>query len=78
MAVPDVAGRKVTVQLPTAVVPERVQLGPRVPVDVPERVKLTAPDGVVGPAFVSVTVAVQVEAWFTTTGVSQETLVVVP
>ena len=50
---------------------------PRVPVDVPERVKLTIPVGVVGLAFVSVTVPVQVEAWFTTTGVSQETVVVV-
>ena len=41
-------------------------------------VKVTVPVGLVGPvALVSVTVAVQVEAWFTTTGVSQLTLVVV-
>jgi len=41
-------------------------------------VNVTVPDGLVTPlALVSVTVAVQVEAWFTTTGVSQETLVTV-
>ncbi len=59
--------------------PERVQLGPRVPVAVLEtaRVKVTVPVGAVGPALVSVTVAVQVEAWFTTTVMSQETLVLV-
>lgn len=39
--------------------------------------KLTKPVGVVGFASVSVTVAVQVEAWSSTTGVSQETDVVV-
>ena len=39
---------------------------------------MTVPDGTVGPAeLVSVTVAVHVEAWLTTTGVSQETLVTV-
>ena len=39
--------------------------------------KLTVPDGVVELLEVSVTVAVQVDAWFTTTGLSQLTLVVV-
>ena len=43
----------------------------------PVSVKLTVPVGVVGLAFVSVTVAVQDEAWFTTTGPAQETAVVV-
>ena len=39
---------------------------------------VTVPDGLVAPlVLVSVTVAVQVEAWFTTTGVSQETVVIV-
>jgi len=41
-------------------------------------VNVTVPDGLVAPlVLVSVTVAVQVEAWFTTTGVSQETVVIV-
>ena len=39
--------------------------------------KLTVPVGVVGLAFVSVTVAVQVEGWLTTTGLSHVTVVVV-
>ena len=39
--------------------------------------KLTVPVGVVELLEVSVTVAVQVDAWFTTTGASQETVVVV-
>ena len=39
--------------------------------------KLTVPVGVVGLALVSVTVAVQDEAWFTTTGLVQVTVVVV-
>jgi len=45
-------------------------------VAVPVRVKVTVPVGAVGLASVSVTVAVHVEAWFTTTGVSQLTEVV--
>ena len=60
-----------------AVEPDREQLGPRVPVAEPERVKVTVPVGTVGLALVSVTVAVQVDSWLTTTGVAQETVVVV-
>jgi hypothetical protein len=43
----------------------------------PVSVNVTVPVGVVGLALVSVTVAVQDEAWFTTTGLVQETVVVV-
>lgn len=45
------------------------------PVAVPEAVKLTVPDGITDvPRFVllSVTVAVQVVGWFTTTGLAHE------
>jgi len=41
-------------------------------------VNVTVPDGLVAPVvLVSVTVAVHVEGWFTTTGVSQESVVIV-
>jgi hypothetical protein len=43
----------------------------------PVSVKVTVPVGVVGLAFVSVTVAVQDEAWLTTTGDEQVIVVVV-
>ena len=60
-----------------AVEPDREQLGPRVPVAEPVRVKVTVPVGTLGLPLVSVTVAVHVDSWLTTTGVSQETVVVV-
>jgi hypothetical protein len=79
--VPAADGRKLAVQVAVpAIVPvERVQ-GldvPKDPVAVPAGVKATVPRGVVGLPLVSVTVTVQVESWFTTTGVSQLRLVVV-
>ena len=40
-------------------------------VQVPLGVKVTVPVGVVGLALVSATVTVHVEAWFTSTGLSQ-------
>ncbi len=72
VALPAAVPVKLTVQLP----PVRVQfaaLNEPVPVDV----KVTVPVGVIGvPAVeVSVTVAVQVDAWLITTGVAQETAV---
>jgi len=48
---------------------------PKLPVAEPVGVNATVPPGVDGEALVSLTVAVQVEAWFTTTELSQETLV---
>ncbi len=80
LAVPDADGVKVALQeaTPVVAVAERVQvLELKDPVAVPVRAKVTVPPGVVGLPLVSVTVAVQVEAWFTTTVGSQETLVVV-
>ncbi len=76
LAVPAPVGRNVTVQVVGLVEPVRAQ-EPMVPVAVPVRKKETVPVGAVGLALASVTVAVQVEAWFTSTGVSQETVVVV-
>ena len=62
-------------QVAVAVVPLNVHVvkDPVTPVWVRE----TAPVGVVAPAEVSVTVTVQVDPWLITTGVVQETLVVV-
>ncbi len=75
---PAPVGRNVTVQVVGLVEPVSVQVEPRVPVAVPVRKKETVPVGAVGLAFESVTVAVQVEAWFTiTVEGEQETLVVV-
>ena len=78
-AVPEADGAKITPQLATEDVPDRkIQL---VELKLPEtplaKVKVTLPVGVVATVEVSVTVAVQVEAWSTTTGLEQETLVVV-
>jgi len=75
-AVPEVDAVKVDVQVAKAVVPARVQVvnEPVTPVSL----RATVPDGVVEvPADVSATVTVQVEPWLTTTGVVQETVVVV-
>ncbi len=59
-----------------AVVPAKVHVV-KVPVT-PVSVSATVPDGVMNvPAEVSATVTVQVEPWFTTTGVVQLTVVVV-
>jgi len=75
-AVPEVVGRKVEVQVTEAVVPLSVHVV-NVPVT-PVSVRETVPVGVVAPVVeVSVTVTVQVEAWFATTGVVQLTVVVV-
>ncbi len=53
-----------------AVVPLKVQVPENVPV--PLDVRVTVPDGAMKvPTSVSVTVAVQVEAWFTTTELPQ-------
>ncbi|SRR6266704_5916612 len=78
-AVPDADGVNITPQFAVEEVLDRkVQL---VELKLPEtplaRVKVTEPVGVVATVEVSVAVAVQVEAWFTTTGLEQETLVVV-
>ncbi len=65
--------------MPAVVPATNVQLaevGLNVPVELV--VKLTEPEGVVGPAAVSVTVAVQLVAWLTTTGEGEQlTLVLV-
>ena len=49
----------------------------RDPVAEPEDAKLTVPVAGMGPVLVSMTIAVQVEAWFTNTSISQETVVIV-
>ncbi len=67
---------KVEVQVAEAVVPASVQVV-KEPVT-PVSAKPTVPVGVMNvPAALSVTVTVQVEPWLTTTGVVQETAVVV-
>jgi len=82
LAIPEDVGVKGKPQLavPTDVPTATVQLLPerKPPVTPALKEMFTVPVGVVGvPDPVSVTVAVQLEAWFTTTGVSQETDVVV-
>ncbi len=76
---PTLEERNVTWQVTASVVGlERVQvLELRDPPTEPEDVKLTVPVGAMGLVLVSVTVAVQVESWLTTTGLPQETVVVV-
>jgi hypothetical protein len=78
-AEPELVGRNVVVQVAvlTIALLVREQLEPREPVEEPERVKVTSPVGLVGLAFVSTTVAVHVDAWFATTGLSHDTEVVV-
>ena len=76
LAVPDVVGRNVEVHVAEAVVPANVHVV-NVPVT-PVSLRATVPVGVMKvPADVSVTVTVQVEPWFTTTGVVQVIAVVV-
>lgn len=66
----------VEVQVADAVVPDRVQVV-NVPVT-PVSERVTVPVGVMKvPGEESVTVTVQAEPWFATTGVAQETVVVV-
>jgi hypothetical protein len=78
MAVPAAVAVKLAEQVAIPVPPAtRVQGLPVNEPAGPVLVKLTVPVGVVGLAFVSVTVAVQEEAWLTTTGVEQATVVVV-
>jgi len=75
-AVPDVDAVNVEEQVADAVVPARVQVV-NVPVT-PVSLRATVPVGVMNvPVEVSVTVTVQVEPWLITTGVVQETVVVV-
>jgi hypothetical protein len=78
LAVPTVEGVnvKVHVAIPVVVPAARVQVV-KVPVT-PPTVNVTLPVGkLTVPVAVSVTVAVQVEPWLTTTGLEQVTLVVV-
>jgi len=73
-AVPEVDAVNVEVQVAEAVVPARVQVV-KVPVT-PVSLRATVPVGVMNvPAALSVTVTLQVEPWFTTTGVVQVTVV---
>ena len=78
-AMPAVDGRNVTWQEAlSAAELERLQpLELRDPVAEPEYAKLTIPVGGMGPVLVSMTIAVQEEAWFTNTSISQETVVMV-
>ncbi len=77
MAVPVAEGVKGNMQLAVPTVPGvRVQVPDELKVPVaPEEERVTVPDGVSAvPALeVSITVALQLEAWFTTTGVPQVT-----
>ena len=68
-AVPTIDGRNVTWQEAlSATELKRLQvLELREPVADPEDVRLTVPVGGMGPALVSMTIAVQEEAWFTNT-----------
>ena len=79
MPAPD--GRKLPVQVAVPVVVPATRLQgldvPKLPVAEPVDMNATVPRGVVGPALVSVTVTVQVAAWFTTTEASQTAAVVV-
>ncbi len=75
-AVPDIVARNVEVHVAEAVVPLRLQVV-KVPPVIPVSESATVPVGVrnVPAVEVSVTVTVQVEAWFATTGVVQLTVV---
>lgn len=75
-AVPDVVAVKVEVHVAEAVVPAKEHVV-NVPVT-PFSVRVTVPVGVVAPVLeVSVTVTVHVDPWLATTGLVQETLIVV-
>jgi len=71
LAVPEVVAVNVDVQVADAVVPDSVHVV-KVPVT-PVSPNVTVPVGVlVAPVVVSVTVTLQVEPWFATTGVVHE------
>jgi len=75
-AVPDAEAVNVDVHVAEAVVPARVQVV-NVPIT-PVSPRATVPVGVMNvPGEVSATVTVQVEPWFTTTGLVQLTIVLV-
>jgi len=61
VAVPTATPVKVTEQLVTLAVVDKVQLAPAVPTPVFDETKLTLPDGALAGVVVSATVAVQVE-----------------
>src|SRR6266571_9386505 len=72
VALPTPTPVKVTEQLPE----DRVQLELTMPTAVFDEVKLTGPEGVVGLAEVSVTVAVHVEVWLTLIDARLQTMLV--
>jgi len=78
LAVPDAVPVKLATQvaIATTAPAPRLQTA-EAGVTVPVAVKLTVPVGVVGLVEVSVTFALQVEAWLITIGLEQVTLVVV-
>ena len=57
--------------------PERPQVGVRVPLEEPARVEVIVPVGAVGLEVESATEAVQVDTWLTSTGVLHDMLVIV-
>ena len=78
LAAPEIDAVKVAVQLEAGVTPTtRVHGDPeKVPVAVPVAAKSTVPVGDVAPEVaVDLTVAVHVDAWFTSNGLVQVTLV---
>jgi len=81
-AVPAAVAVKLAVQVAVPAVPPADKLQglvePKEPLAEPVAWNDTVPRGVVGEESVSVTVAVQVETWLTTTGLLHDTLVVVP
>ncbi len=79
LAVPAVEAVNVTLQLavPVVALATSVQGEPMNEPVTPIWLKLTVPVGVVPPMVVTVTVAVQVEAWLTKTGVLHDTVTVV-
>lgn len=78
LEVPADDGVKFTLQLADGPVPLSVHCEASKVPGKPFEPKVTAPAGDVGPTTVaSVTVTVQVDAWFTTTGPEQLTIVVV-
>ena|SRR5436309_4583248 len=76
-AVPALEGWKVRVHVVGFELPERSHEGLSVPLADPASVEVTVPVGAIGLAVESETVTVQVDNWLTSTGVSQDRLVVV-
>ena len=73
---PEVVAVKVDVHVAVATVPDKEQVV-KLPVT-PVWIRVTVPVGVVAPVLeVSVTVTVHVDPWLATTGLVQETLIVV-